>query len=102
MCRTLSATFHRVGTGYPNRTHRASPMKVAVITPYHEPSSPYLRVCIDSVTSQTHTDVFHVLIGDGCTLPPNLAHTSLHNIPLPRRLNNYGDSPRSIGVVYAF
>lgn len=77
-------------------------MKVAVITPYHEPSSPYLKACIDSVTSQTHTDVFHVLIGDGCTLPPNLVHPGLHNIPLPHRLNNYGDSPRSIGVVYAF
>lgn len=77
-------------------------MKVAVITPYHEPNSPYLKDCIDSVKSQTHADVIHVLIGDGCTLPPELAHPNLHNIPLPRRLNNYGDSPRSIGVVYAF
>jgi glycosyltransferase involved in cell wall biosynthesis len=77
-------------------------MKVAVITPYHEPNSPYLKDCIDSVKSQTHADVIHVLIGDGCTLPTDLEHPSLHNIPLPRRLNNYGDSPRSIGVVYAF
>lgn len=77
-------------------------MKVAVITPYHEPDSPYLKDCITSVKAQTHDDLIHVAIGDGCTLPPELIHPNLHNIPLPRRLNNYGDSPRSIGVVYAF
>lgn len=77
-------------------------MKVAVITPYHEPNSPYLKDCIASVKRQTHSDLIHVMIGDGCTLPPELIHPNLHNIPLPQRLNNYGDSPRSIGVVYAF
>jgi glycosyltransferase involved in cell wall biosynthesis len=77
-------------------------MKVAVITPYHEPSSPYLKDCIASVKGQTHSNLIHVMVGDGCTLPPELLHPNLHNISLPQRLNNYGDSPRSIGVVYAF
>lgn len=77
-------------------------MKVAVITPYHEPDSPYLKDCITSVQAQTYSEVIHVMIGDGCTLPPELVRPNIHNIPLPHRLNNYGDSPRSIGVVYAF
>lgn len=77
-------------------------MKVAVITPYHQPNNPYLKECIASVRAQTHSDLIHVMIGDGCTLPSELLHPQLHNIPLPHRLNNYGDSPRSIGVVYAF
>lgn len=77
-------------------------MKVAVITPYHNLHSPYLKDCIDSVKAQTHQDLIHVMVGDGCSIPPELIHPKLHNIALPHRLNNYGDSPRSIGVVYAF
>lgn len=77
-------------------------MKVAVITPYHDIASVYLQDCIDSVKTQTHKDLIHVMIGDGCCLPEHYLHPTLHNIALPNRLNNYGDSPRSIGVVYAF
>jgi glycosyltransferase involved in cell wall biosynthesis len=77
-------------------------MKVAVITPYHDPNCPYLQQCIDSVASQTYTSIVHVTIGDGCDLPDRYKQRGLHNISLPSRLNNFGDSPRSIGVVYAF
>lgn len=77
-------------------------MKVAVITPYHDIDSPYLQACISSVKAQTHQNLLHIMIGDGCSLPTEYLHSNLHNIALPQRLNNYGDSPRSIGVVYAF
>jgi len=77
-------------------------MKIAVITPYHDADSPYLEQCINSVQAQTYQNLLHVMIGDGCNLPSTMIHTKLHNIPLPYNLNNYGDSPRSIGVVYAF
>jgi glycosyltransferase involved in cell wall biosynthesis len=77
-------------------------MKVAVITPYHEPDSPYLSACINSVQGQSYTNFLHVMVGDGCSMPAEFTHPKLHNIALPQRLNNYGDSPRSIGVIYAF
>lgn len=77
-------------------------MKVAVITPYHQAESPYLQDCIASVEAQTYENLIHVMVGDGCSLPATYIHPNLHNIALPQRLNNYGDSPRSIGVVYAF
>lgn len=77
-------------------------MKIAVITPYHDPDSPYLQQCLASVEKQTHTDTIHVTIGDGCRLRQAEQPERLHDICLPRKLNNYGDSPRSIGVVYAF
>lgn len=77
-------------------------MKVAVITPYHNADSPYLQACITSVQEQTYKNLLHVMVADGCNLPPQYTHNNLHNIALPNRLNNYGDSPRSIGVIYAF
>ena len=83
-------------------------MKIAVITPYHNINSPYLPQCITSVQEQTYKNLIHVMIGDGCSLDavPNQhnIHTlhNVHNIALPKNLNNYGDSPRSIGVIYAF
>lgn len=77
-------------------------MKIAVITPYHDIDSPYLSQCLASVQKQTHHDFIHVIIGDGCTLT-NLEHfKSIHNIPLPKKLKDFGDSPRSIGVIFAF
>lgn len=75
-------------------------MKVAVITPYHDPQSSYLDQCLQSVREQTYPDIIHVTIGDGCNLERDV--DGIHNISLPKNLNNYGDSPRSIGVVYAF
>lgn len=77
-------------------------MKIAIVTPYHDPDSPYLTQCVDSVRNQTYADFLHIMIGDGCNLHTAQSHAKLHNIALPHRLNNYGDSPRSIGVVYAF
>jgi hypothetical protein len=77
-------------------------MKVAVITPFHDPESHYLTACIKSVRAQSYTNLLHVVVGDGCSLPAHHSHPQLHAINLPQRLNNYGDSPRSIGVIYAF
>ena len=75
-------------------------MKVAVITPYHQINSEFEH-CLASVQQQTHDDVIHIIIGDGCSYsnPNNYSH--LINIPLPININNYGDTPRSVGVVYA-
>lgn len=75
-------------------------MKVAVITPYHEISDA-LMTCIKSVQTQTHNDVVHIMIGDGCEIEKNVSHKNILNISLPRNISDYGDSPRSIGVVYA-
>jgi glycosyltransferase involved in cell wall biosynthesis len=77
-------------------------VKVAVITPYHNPESPYLEHCLGSVQRQTYSNLIHVTVGDGCDLKNSLKFPNVHNIVLPHNLNNYGDSPRSIGVVYAF
>lgn len=77
-------------------------MKVAVITPYHDPDSPYLEACLTSVQRQTYTNLIHVTVGDGCHLKSPMKFANVHDIALPRNLNNYGDSPRSIGVIYAF
>jgi glycosyltransferase involved in cell wall biosynthesis len=77
-------------------------MKVAVITPYHQPSTPYLKKCLESVDKQTYRDLLHITIGDGCYAKITESFKKVHNISLPNNLNNYGDSPRSIGVIYAF
>lgn len=77
-------------------------MKVAVITPYHDPDSSYLEACLTSVQQQTYSNLIHVTVGDGCDLKNSLKFSNVHNVVLPHNLNNYGDSPRSIGVVYAF
>lgn len=76
-------------------------MKIAVITPYHDPSSPYLQQCLSSVREQSYSNLIHVTVGDGCTLAEERI-SKVHNISLPKNINNYGDSPRTIGVVYAF
>jgi glycosyltransferase involved in cell wall biosynthesis len=77
-------------------------MKIAIITPYHNPSCPDLKQCIDSVKAQTYGPLMHITIGDGCDLATTISDADVYNIPLPSRINNYGDTPRSIGVVYAF
>lgn len=77
-------------------------MKVAVITPYHEPNSPYFARCLTSVRNQTYKNLIHVAVGDGCHARELNQFPHVHSIALPQRINNFGDSPRSIGVVYAF
>lgn len=75
-------------------------MKIAVITPYHEITDELLH-CLKSVKEQDHPNFLHITVGDGCDLPQHLFHEKLLNIPLPVNIGDYGDSPRSIGVVYA-
>lgn len=77
-------------------------MKVAVVTPLHSGHLGSVERCIKSVAWQTHPDVIHILVSDGCDLPEHLAASkNLHHVRLPHNLGDYGDSPRSIGVVYA-
>lgn len=77
-------------------------MKIAVITPYHDIESPYFTQCLESIKNQTYQDVIHITIGDGCNQASLANAGNTHNIHLPKNLNDYGDSPRSIGVIYAF
>lgn len=77
-------------------------MKIAVITPYHDPSSRYLDQCLASVQEQTYKNIIHVTVGDGCKLNNPEEFNNVYDIPLPKNINNFGDSPRSIGVIYAF
>ena len=77
-------------------------MKVAVITPYHDQDNPHFLQCINSVQNQSYQNIIHVTIGDGCTSPEIPLPPNVYNISLPQNINNFGDSPRSIGVVYAF
>ena len=74
-------------------------MKVAVITAYHE-LTPELEQCMRSVRDQDYQNIIHIMVGDGC----NLAFTPVnpvYNIVLPKNINDYGDSPRAMGVLYA-
>lgn len=77
-------------------------MKVAIITPFHQPDDPWLQQCIRSVREQTHGDCRHVLVGDGAALPADVPSDSLLQITLNRNIGDYGDSPRTLGAIYGF
>lgn len=77
-------------------------MKIGVITPYHDLDNPYFEQCLNSVQMQTHQNLIHIVVGDGCNSDLLLQYPSVLHIPLPKQTSNYGDTPRSIGVVYAF
>lgn len=75
-------------------------MKVAVITPYHQIDDE-LQQCISSVQRQTHNEVMHILVADGCDSVDHAQNDKLFVIPLPRNIADYGDTPRSVGTTYA-
>lgn len=77
-------------------------MKVAVVTPYHQADDPRLQDCLRSVDAQSHGNCVHVLVGDGpaCT-PADAGDRRLH-LGLSHNIGDYGDSPRSLGAIYAF
>lgn len=77
-------------------------MKVAIVTPYHDPNSPYLKQCAESVRGQIHGDNLHILVGDGCKTEKLQEHSKLLHIQLSKNIGDYGDSPRSLGAIYAF
>jgi hypothetical protein len=81
----------------------ANAMKVAIITAYHQ-VTPELVQCLKSVQSQSHSDILHITIGDGCDLRDSLEDeltSSLLNVPLPQNIGDIGDTPRALGVIYA-
>jgi glycosyltransferase involved in cell wall biosynthesis len=77
-------------------------MRVAVVTPYHKRHDEFLSQCLASVASQTHTNCFHVLVGDGCDSADVQISDRVHKISISHNIGDYGDSPRTLGVVYAF
>lgn len=79
-------------------------MKVGIITPFHDLSSPYLDECLSSVDKQSHPDVLHVLVGDGVSLSSGsrLKGKNRILISLSSNIGDYGDSPRALGAIYAF
>ena len=77
-------------------------MKVAVVTPVYQPNYEHLQKCIQSVVNQTHHDCFHVIVNDGSDQLSENIDSSVHCIQLPHNFNDFGDSPRAIGTLYAF
>lgn len=78
-------------------------MKVAIITAYHQ-ATPELVQCLKSVQSQSHSDILHITVGDGCDLRDSLEDelaSSVLNVPLPQNIGDIGDTPRALGVIYA-
>ena len=77
-------------------------MLVAVVTPYHNPANnAWLLKCIESVRQQTYNRCFHVLVGDGYDCSDISPSESIHKLTLSRNIGDYGDSPRSLGAIYA-
>ncbi len=80
-------------------------MFVAVITPFHLGNKEFVEGCIKSVNQQSYPGIMHVVVGDGCDLPSYISKSdfpNLHFIRLPKNINDYGDTPRSIATAYAF
>lgn len=78
-------------------------MKVIVITPYHVLDD-QSDLCIDSVENQSYDNVQHILIADGCEAISNkrqLNPARHMEVILPKNINDFGDTPRSIAVIYA-
>ncbi len=78
-------------------------MKVAVITPYHLESDEVLRQCHRSVLSQSlsvEDSCTHIVVADGH--PGKLFdNETARHITLPHCHNDNGNTPRSIGSLYA-
>lgn len=77
-------------------------MRIAVVTPYHTTQTDALKKCMESVKRQTHPECIHVLVGDGCHHEGLAVSDSLHKVTLSHNIGDYGDSPRSLGAIYAF
>lgn len=64
-------------------------MKVTVITP--TTNSKYLKQAVDSVLSQTHTDIQYIVVADGVETPllPNDSRIDLITLPYKTGINQY-------------
>lgn len=72
-------------------------IRVAIVTPFHAEPAHWLSQCHESVRAQS-VPCEHIMVGDGARVKP--PSTALH-IPLPRGVSDYGDTPRSVGSMYA-
>jgi starch synthase len=72
-------------------------LRVAVVTPFHREPTAWLEACQRSVARQTHACT-HVLVGDAATVQPPLPALV---IPLPQGAQDWGDTPRAVGAMYA-
>ena len=77
-------------------------MKVAVVTPFHQPADAWLDQCLQSVLDQSHADCLHILVGDGQDLQHVAPNDRRVHVALSQNIGDYGDSPRTIGAIYAF
>ncbi len=78
-------------------TAPSRPLRVAVVTPFHREAAAWLQACQRSVASQTHACT-HILVGDAATVQPPLPALV---IPLPQGAQDWGDTPRAVGAMYA-
>lgn len=74
-------------------------MRVAVITPFHDPDPDYLARCHASVRAQTHAAT-HILVSDGAG-PPPLQDFSGQTILLGSKHGDWGNTPRAVGSLSA-
>jgi glycosyltransferase involved in cell wall biosynthesis len=73
------------------------PRRVFVITPTYKTPEAWLKRCIESVKAQTIGKVMHIIINDG---DPDFRHPDYFpgDVLQQPRHNNYGDTPRWVGV----
>lgn len=73
-------------------------MTIHVITPVYRPKDEWLFRCIESVQNQTCGPVTHTLVVDGNPDFQTPKGFTGRVIPCPSNHNDFGDTPRSIGI----
>ena len=76
-------------------------MRIAVVTPSYQTKTEWIEKCIASVANQTYRNVFHVIVSDGCGSQAIEQFPDVEFIALPKNIGDYGDTPRSLGSIYA-
>lgn len=75
-------------------------MRVFVVIPHYRERDEYVRQCLASVMAQT-VPCQMVVVSDGPDPSPALGEFPATVLKLPEPSRDYGDTPRSIGSVYA-
>jgi len=76
-------------------------VKLAVIIPTFNESDEFLTTAVNSVLSQLHFSSFCIVVVDG-SKPKQISHSDqVLYIPLPKNCNDFGDTPRAVGSLYA-
>jgi len=73
-------------------------MRIAVVTPYCNESQDVVQRCIASVQGQS-VPVDHILVADGNSQDWIERHANVTHVVLRKRTADFGDTPRSIGLV---